>query len=271
MLLDDDVFEQALTLFHHYSLQNDEAVRQMHDKGILPTAHRIAFSVLDIGAGQGCLPGLMQQYADTLVLLEPNPRCVQVLQQQFDPVYPYPWGNFALHRLRSDYPKGFDLITMSHMIYHFHGIDDIRKKIRMALTLLKPEGHLAIIINQPSAPTARIGIAFQLAEDRFDEAATNQDLHTFCHESHFYRELSGGHGDVAVYPVNSPISQVKSREDMITLFRMPLLNPLSKSPCDTDRLDSFISHYLDSTYPSLAYPATIPSYDDLIIIRKVSA
>ena len=79
MPLDYEVFEQALTLFHRYSLQNSEAVRQMQAKGVLPTARRHGFSVFDIGAGQGCLPGLMQKFADTLVLLEPNPRCIEVL------------------------------------------------------------------------------------------------------------------------------------------------------------------------------------------------
>lgn len=268
MPLDFVVFEEALSLFHHYSLQNDEAVRLMQDKGILPANPRNDFSVLDIGAGQGYLPGLMQRYAGTMVVLEPNSRCVEVLRQHFDHVYPCQWDEHALHRLRSDYPQGFELITMSHMLYHFNGIDDIRRKIRMALTLLKPEGCLAIFINHPSAPTARVGTAFQMAEGRLDEAATNQDIHTFCHRLDFFQELSGKRADVSITPVNSPFYEVKSREDLIILFRMALLNPLSKAPCDTDKLDRFIARYVDSEFPSLTFPATIPSYDDLIIIRN---
>lgn len=57
-------------------------------------------------------------------------------------------------------------------------------------------------------------------------------------------------------------------QELILLFRMPLLDPLSPAPCDTDRLDAFIACDLDSRYPGLTYPATIPSQDDLIVLRK---
>jgi SAM-dependent methyltransferase len=268
---DYEVFEQALTLFHHYSLQNSETVHQLQDQGILPTVHRRGFAILDIGAGQGYLPSLMQEYAETLVLLEPNPHCVKVLRQRFQQVYPYPWGQESRALVRQDWPEGFDLITMSHMLYHFNGIDDIRDKVRMALSLLKPEGNLAIIINQPSAPMACAGIRFQREEGRLDEAATNRQLHASCHAASFYRDLAGGPVEVDIHPIDTPLRQVQSRSDLITLFRMPLLNPLSEAPCDTDRLDAFIAHYLDTEYPGLAYPATIPSRDDLIILRKSPA
>ena len=268
MTLDYEVFEQALTLFHRYSLQNSHAVRQMQDKGVLPMAHRRGFSIFDIGAGQGYLSGLMRQYADTLVLLEPNPRCAEILRRSFDAVYTCLWGEPALHRMLTDYSQGFDLITMSHVLYHFNGLDDIREKIRMALALLKPRGHLAIVLNQPSAPMARIGIGFQLAERRLDEAKTNEDLHSACHESRFFKELAGEQAAVAIYPISAPLYLVKSREELITIFRMCLLNPLSKAPCATDKLDRFIASYIDTEYPELTYPATIPSQDDLIIIRN---
>ncbi len=268
MTLDYEAFEQALTLFHHYSLQNSEAVRQMQDKGVLPTAHRRGFSVFDIGAGQGCLPSLMRQYADTLVLLEPNPRCAEILRRSFDTVHTCLWGEPALHRMLNAYSQGFDLITMSHVLYHFNGLDDIREKIRMALALVKPQGNLAIVLNQPSAPMARIGIGFQLAERRLDEAKTNEDLHAVCHEARFFQELAGEQAAVAIYPITAPLYLVKSRDELIAIFRMCVLNPLSEAPCETDKLDSFIASFLDTKYPALTYPATIPSQDDLIIIRS---
>jgi SAM-dependent methyltransferase len=271
MCLDYDVFEQALSLFHAYSLQNDEAVNELLRRGILPATPRSDFSVLDIGSGQGYLPGLMQRFVSTLVLVEPNPRCVQRLQEQFECVYPISWGDEALCRIRADHPQGFDLVTMSHMLYHFHGIDDIREKIRMALTLVTPGGHLAIVINQPQAPTARIGIGFQVAEGRLDEASTNDQLHAHCHDVRFYEALSSEHAGVAIYPLDTPLHEVPSREDLVTLFRMALLNPLSEAPCDTASLDRFIARYLDATYPALTYPATIPSVDDLIVIRTGGA
>ena len=154
------------------------------------------------------------------------------------------------------------------MLYHFNGLADIREKIRMALRLLKPEGSLVIVLNQPTAPMVLIGIGFELAEGRRDEAATNKDLHTFCHESRFYQELAGQQAAVVIDPIATPLHQVKNRRDLITLFRMCLLNPLSAAPCATAKLDGFITDYLDSHYPALTYPATIPSWDDLIIIRK---
>ncbi len=271
MLLDYEVFEQALTLFHHYSRQNSETVRQMQAKGILPTTRRRGFAVLDIGAGQGHLPSLMQPYADTLVLLEPNRRCVEVLQQAFPHVYPCPWGASALERLHRDYPQGFDLITMSHMLYHFDGLDDIRDKVRMALTLLKPGGQLVIVLNQPSAPMALIGIAFQVATGRQAEVATNQDLHAFCHTSRFYRDLAGQGTAVVIASIDTPLDRVPSRAALIALLRMCLINPLSESPCATDELDAFISEFLDSHYPRLTYPATLPSRDELIVIRLTPA
>ncbi len=89
------------------------------------------------------------------------------------------------------------LMTLSHMLYHFNGLDDIREKIRLALTLLKPGGNFAIILNQPSAPMALIGIGFQRAAGRRREAATNLDLHACCHESRFYQALAGRQAEVA--------------------------------------------------------------------------
>lgn len=267
MLLDYEVFEQALTLFHHYSRQNGETIRQMQVKGLLPATRRRGFAVLDIGAGQGHLPSLMQAYADTLVLLEPNRRCVEVLQQSFTHVYSCPWDNDALGRLHRDYPQGFDLITMSHMLYHFDGLDDIRDKVRMALTLRKPSGQLAIVLNQPSAPMAQIGIAFQIATGRQAEAETNQDLHAFCHTARFYQDLAGQGTEVAIAPIDTPLDQVQSRAELIALLRMCLLNPLSEAPCVTDTLDAFVGEFLDTQYPRLTYPATIPSQDELIFIR----
>lgn len=268
MLRDDEVFEQSLSLFHQYSLQNSETVRQMQEKGILPTSPRAGFAVFDIGAGQGYLPSLMRDYAETLVLLEPNPRCVDVLRQRFREVYPYPWGREALDLVRRAWPQGFDLITMSHMLYHLNGIDDIRDKVRMALSLLRPRGNLAIIINQPAAPMARVGIRFQEEEGRLDEAATNRQLHASCHAESFYRDLAGGQAEVDISPIDTPLRAVQSRSDLITLFRMPLLNPLSEAPCDTARLDTYIAAFLDAEYPALSYPATLPSRDDLILIRN---
>lgn len=271
MLLDYEVFEQALSLFHHYSRQNDETVRQMEANGLLPPIHRHDFSVLDIGAGQGYLPRLMQKYAGTLVLLEPSPCCVQVLKQHFAHVYPCKWEEAALRRLREDYPSGFDLITMSHMLYHLDGIEDIRSKIRMALTLLKLGGNLAIVIIQPSAPTARIGTSFFEAEGFSDIARTNKELHACCHSHDFYRQLSDGQTDVSIIQVYSPLHQVRSREDLIGLFRMALINPLLETPCDIAKLDAFIVDFLDAQHPRLTYPATIPSYDNLIVLRKRGA
>jgi hypothetical protein len=268
MSRDYEVFEQALTLFHHYSLQNSETVRQLQMKGILPTTRRAGFAVFDIGAGQGCLPGLMREYTDTLVLLEPNPRCVAALRREFKEVYPYPWDGEARALVQGDWPPGFELITMSHMLYHFKGIDDIRDKIRMALGLLEPGGNLAIIINQPSAPMARVGIGFQQASGRLGESQTNQSLHAFCHEPAFYQELTGGQAEVTIDPIDTPLRRVRSRRDLITLFRMPLLDPLSEAPCATDELDAYITAFLDAEYPALTYPATIPSRDDLIVIRN---
>lgn len=269
--LDYDLFVQALDLFHRYSLQNDEAVRQMQQRGILPTAKRDDLSVLDIGAGQGHLPSLIERYTDKLVLLEPNPRCAQRLRERFPDVHQCLWGELALRQLSGAYPRGFDLITMSHVLYHFNGLEDIREKISMALNLLKLNGHLIIIINQESAPMARIGMEYQLANGRLDEWATNRDLHAFCHEPSFYQALSSGQADVGIYPIDSPLRQVDSREALITLFRMPLLNPLSEESSDTNEVDGFIADFLDSEYPALTYPATIPSHDDLIIIRLCGA
>jgi len=268
MPLDYEIFEQALTLFHRYSLQNSEAVRQMQHQGVLPRVRRSGFCILDLGAGQGHLPRLMQNYADTLVLLEPNPRCVEVLQHGFPNLYPCRWDASARERLHGDWPRGFDLITMSHMLYHFNGLDDIRAKIRMALSLLAPGGHLVIVINQPGAPMALIGIAFELAQGRLEESATNQDLHRCCHAPGFYQELAGRHAVVAIHPIDAPLRQVESRGDLIVLLRMCLLNPLSCAPCTTASLDRFIADYLDSCFPALRYPATIPSQDDLITIRR---
>lgn len=149
---DYEIFEQVLTLFHACSLQNDETVRHLLECGILPADGHEDFSILDIGAGQGYLSGLLQPYADPLVLLEPNPRCVQVLKARFNRVYPYRWSDFSRRLIARDHRQGFSLIILSHMIYHFDGVEDIRRKLRMALTLLKQAGHLVVVINQPEAP-----------------------------------------------------------------------------------------------------------------------
>jgi SAM-dependent methyltransferase len=268
MPLDYEVFERALTLFHRHSLQNDETVRQMQARGILPSTPSSGFPVLDLGAGEGHLPTLMRPYADPLVLVEPNSRCVEALRRTFAHVYPLRWGEAALHRLRADFPQRFRLVTMSHMLYHFDGIDDVGRRLRMAFSLVQPGGHLVVVINQPSAPTALIGIAFQVAEGRAAEAATNQAVHASCHDPAFYQELAGDDAEVAIFPIDTPIHRVANRDELIILLRMALLDPLSETPCDTDRLDAFLAAELDTRYPGLDYPATLPSVDDMIVIRK---
>ncbi|MEI8186414.1 MAG: methyltransferase domain-containing protein [Chlorobiaceae bacterium] len=271
MSRDYEVFEQALTLFHRYSLQNDLLVEKMKKLGILPEILNAGFSVFDIGAGQGHLPDLMQRYVGKLILLEPNPQCVDMLSKRFDNVYPYPWESSSLERVRNDHPDGFNLVTMSHMLYHFEGINDVREKVRMSLSLVKTGGNLAIVVNQPSAPTAIVGVSYQEAEGRVDEARTNRELHAIINDSGFFSELSGRHFDVSIYPIDTPLTGVSSREELITLFRMPILNPLSKAACNLQKIDSFIEAFIDTHYQGLSYPAVIPSRDNLIVLHNRGA
>jgi SAM-dependent methyltransferase len=266
VLPDCRVFEQALALFHRHSLQNGETVRQLQARGLLPTARHAQFAVLDIGAGEGHLPRLMQPLVATLVALEPNPACAQRLRADFTDILECRWDEQAALRLRGRRPEGFDLVTMSHMLYHFDGLADIRDKIALALALLKPRASLAIVINRPSAPMARIGTAFQCVEGRFGEAGTNLELHGACHDPRFYRALSPAGASIAVDVIDTPLQKVPSRATLTALLRMPLLDPLSEGPCDTARLDRFIGAFLDAEYPDLAYPADIPSQDDLVVV-----
>ena len=262
------VFTEALDLFHRYSLQNDETVRALQGLGVLPAVHRPGFAVLDIGAGQGHLPDLMRGLTDTLVLVEPNPRCVEVLRARFPAVHAGPWGKGALRCLRADHPAGFDLITLSHMLYHLAGIADVRAKVRLALTLLKPGGALAVVLNRRDAPMSRIGIAFEVAEGRQAEAQTNRDLLACCHTPDFYRDLAGPGFAVSLQTIDTPLCAVPSRADLIGLLRMCLLDPLSAAPCATERVDRFIAGWLDANHPGLGYPASIPSHDDLVVLRR---
>jgi len=103
---------------------------------------------------------------------------------------------------------------------------------------------------------------------RAREAATNQALHAVCHQPGFYQDLLGDQAEITILPIDAPLSQVASRQELITLLRMALLDPLSTAPCDTDRVDAFIAGELDRWYPALTYPVTLPSRDDMIIIRK---
>lgn len=265
-----ETFAEALALFHRYSLQNPRTIEAMQRAGALPTAFSTDFAALDIGAGEGRLPALFEPFVDTLVLVEPNPHCVERLRRRFREVHAEPWSELAMRRLRVAYPAGFDLVSMSHMIYHFGGIDDIRAKIALAFALVKRDGHLVIVINHPDAPTAEVGIAFQESEGRSSEARTNHDLHAFCHQAGFYQELLGREAEVGIHEIDTPLSGVPSREDLIRLLRMPLLDPGSTSECDTEKLDAFIGRYLDAKYPGLAYPAEVPSRDQLIDIRRRS-
>ncbi len=262
------VFEEALTLFQRRSVQCAETARQMQARRILPAARRAGLSVLDIGAGEGRLASLMNPLAGTLVLLEPNPRCVELLKERFPHVYPDRWDERARDRLRDDHPEGFGLVTMTHMLYHFSGPEEIRARLRLALTLLNPGGHLVITLNQETAPMARMGIRFQLEEGRLEESSANQGLHASCHDKRFYEALASDGLDVEIAPMDGSLRDIGSWEELIRLFRMPLLDPLSHAPCDTERLDAFIAADLDSRFPGLAYPATIPSRDDLIVLRK---
>ncbi len=271
MALDTDVFEEALGLFHQYSLQNNETVSKLHLKGLLPETKRPGFSVLDIGAGQGHLPSLMRDYTDNLVVLEPNPRCVAALKQQFERVYPYRWEPFACKKIQQDFPEGFHLITMSHMLYHFKGLEDIQNKIKLAVSLLKPEGSLVIVLNKSSALMARIGISYQFAEGRLDEALVNQEIHQACHSKQFYEVISENLFPIEIETIETPLCNVPSRKDLVGLLRMCLINPLSQAPCQTEKIDTFISQYLDKTYTSLTFPATLASEDELIVLRRALA
>jgi hypothetical protein len=121
---------------------------------------------------------------------------------------------------------------------------------------------------QETAPMARMGIRFQLEEGRLEESSANQGLHASCHDKRFYEALASDGLDVEIAPMDGSLRDIGSWEELIRLFRMPLLDPLSHAPCDTERLDAFIAADLDSRFPGLAYPATIPSRDDLIVLRK---
>lgn len=271
MLPTYEVFEAALTLFHRTSVQNEELERQLRLRGILPEVPRAGFSVLDLGAGQGRLPRLLAPWADPLILVEPNPRCVELLRGEFPHVSPNRWGEPARDEVRREHPGGFSLVTMSHMLYHLGGLDDIRAKLALALGLLEPGGHLVVVINQEPAPMARLGMRYLLARGSMEAWSTNRVLHDHCHEARFYREVAGEGFDVEVRPVDGSLYGVASRDELIRLFRMPLLDPLSKKPCDTDALDAFLAEALDAQFPGLAYPATIPSLDDLVVIRRSAA
>ncbi|NTU98242.1 MAG: class I SAM-dependent methyltransferase [Chlorobiaceae bacterium] len=264
MVLDNEIFEQALTLFHRYSLQNDCLFEKMTELGILPKDRDPGLSVFDIGAGQGHLPDLIRPHVGKLILLEPNRRCVDVLSKRFEHIYPCPWNAEALERVRTDHPGGFDLVTMSHMLYHFQGIDDIHEKIMLSLSSVNAGGNLVIAVNQPSAPTSKAGVRFQMEEGRLDEFRTNHDLLDIVNDSGFFSELSDQGFDVSIYPLDTPLKGVSDREELVMLFRMPLLNPLSDSPCDLRKIDGFISDFIDSQFPDLCYPATIPSMDNMI-------
>mgnify|MGYP006273181311 CR=1 FL=1 len=263
-----ETFAEALALFHRYSLQNPRTIETMQRVGALPSAFSPDFAALDIGAGEGRLPVLFEPLVDTLVLLEPNPHCVERLRHRFRDVHAEPWGELAMRRLRVEYRAGFDLVSMSHMIYHFDGIDDIRAKIALAFALVKTDGHLVIVINQPDALTAQVGIAFQESEGRSGEARTNRDLHTFCHQASFYQDALGPNAVIGIHTIDAPLVGVPGRADLIRLLRMPLLDPGATGECDTGQLDAFIGRYLDATHPGLAYPADIPSRDQLIVIRR---
>ena len=268
MTRDDEAFQQSLTLFHRYSRQNDETVRQMQLRHILPSSPIGNSSLLDIGAGEGRLPRLLQPYVGKLVLLEPNDRCADVLERSFSPVYRCAWGPAALHRLQINFPDGFDIVTMSHMLYHLGGMDDVRTKIRMALALLKPQGHLVIVVNQPTAVTLKVGVASFAAGGRPDEAQWQQTLQGFCHQPSFYAELAGATTTVSVESIETPLQDVPNREELIALLRMALIDPISTAPCSLERLDAQIATFLDINYPALPYPATLSSQDSLIILRR---
>jgi 2-polyprenyl-3-methyl-5-hydroxy-6-metoxy-1,4-benzoquinol methylase len=265
---DYEAFEEALALFHEYSLQNDETLNQLQQHHLLPYARQEGFAVMDIGAGQGYLPSLMAPLTETMVLVEPNPRCVQSLQERFKKVYPNPWDRLIAANITHDYPAGFDLITMSHMLYHFKGLQDIREKICLAAALLKPGGTLAIILNTPSAPSAKVGVAYQQAMGRLDEALVNQEIHAHCLTKEFYTQLSDDIKSVEVYPIATPFSGVPDFETLVKLFRMSVLNPVSQAPFDEGSVDGFIRRYIQSVYPDLTYPATIDSHDKLILLKR---
>lgn len=260
---DYKLFQQSLTLFHKYSQQNNIAVKEMLSRDILPSS-----AVLDIGAGEGHLPDLMREHISQIVLVEPNPECVKVLQNKYEHVYPSYWDESIAGRIRKDFTEGFSLITMSHMLYHLGNPDNIRSAIRMAFGLLKSQGYLVIIINAYSAPTAQIGMKFLSEEGRTEELNTNLEIHTFCHDINFYKQLAIPLSLAEICSLNTPFEGVENREELIALFRMPLLDPLSKSCSNTKKLDEFIDRELKLRYPSLEFPAAVPSSDDMIILQK---
>lgn len=268
MPLDRDIFEAALTTFHRYSRQNDAFVDALLDMGVLPPAPNPDFAVLDLGAGQGHLPALLRGRVGILAVLEPNAACVAKLRETFAPVYAAPWDEPACAGIARDYPHGFDLVSMSHMLYHFHGIDDIRAKVKLAMRLVKPGGALAIVVNQSDAPSARVGMSFLCANDFMAECQTNRQLHESCHDASFYARLFGDEAAISVRALDAPLADVPNRDELVAALRMPLLDPLSGAPCDAGRLDRHIAAFLDEAYPGLAYPATLPSRDDMILIRR---
>ncbi|MFO1414590.1 MAG: methyltransferase domain-containing protein [Burkholderiales bacterium] len=264
----EDAFGAALALFHRHSTQNPAAVAALQALGILPARACADLAILDIGAGEGRLPALLQPFARTLVLVEPNPGCVARLRRRWPAVRARPWDDATAQALQRAHPAGFDLVTMSHMLYHLDGLAGIRAGLRAALALVRPGGHLAVVVNQPSAPTVRAGVAFMRAQGRHAEAATNEALHRHCHDPGFYADVGAGTCDVTLVPVACPLRGVPSRTALVALLRMPLLDPRAARADDLPALDAWLAAWLDREYPGLAYPATLDGTDDLVAVRR---
>lgn len=268
-MLDYEVFEEALALFHQYSRQNGQTVVEMQRRLILPKNRQPGFGALDVGAGQGYLSSLMAPLVEQLVLVEPNPRCVQTLKAQFPKVYPQPWSLHTAETVRMEYPQGFNLVTMSHMLYHFADLDQVKKAIDLALGCVKPGGSLVIVLNTPSALMARIGVAYRQAVGRLDDAFVNQQIHAHCLSEPFYHQaFQSSCEEIEIQTVATPLCDVPNVGTLVELLRMCLLNPLSDAPFDESHVDGFIRQFVEDHYPGLSYPATLESLDKLIVLRR---
>jgi 2-polyprenyl-3-methyl-5-hydroxy-6-metoxy-1,4-benzoquinol methylase len=100
---------------------------------------RGAVSLLEVGAGDGCLISRFSSKADRLVGLEHNSRYFQRAQKKYG------------IKLRSDdffdLEEPFDLILMSHVFEHFPDIDRVAAHFKK---LLKPNGM--VFIEVPHSP-----------------------------------------------------------------------------------------------------------------------
>jgi SAM-dependent methyltransferase len=143
--------ETPFETFLRYTDEKEKSAEKL--AAILQAKLKDNSALLDIGTGNGeyldlALSGAKLPKDVKLTLVEPSEDLADSLNARFEKKFPAPNLKIAITDLQSfESDQKFDVVLMSHLFYHIPR-PTWTKELRKALSLLKPEGILIVVLRE---------------------------------------------------------------------------------------------------------------------------